>query len=463
MVEKKTICIIGAGIGGLTAGALLTKQGHKVTIFEKESIIGGRALTIYPSKLTIEEYKTLLSQFNMKVAFSEPSLETIFEKKLLDGYKLDLGYHAIGGGVLSNTNNILSKLNDHVEIIESNVGFIREDGYDFPFLSRADKLRILPNISRLIFAGEKTMEKLDSVSMTETIKKYGKGKMKLILEIFSRSITTMNDLDKISTGEMFRAQKNLLKGSKPVGYPKGGLISITKKLADYIIKNGGKIFLNSPVQKIIINNNKVLGVLVDNKEHYFDIVVSNIIVQNLFSIVDEKYFPKDYAKKIKSLKGTGSLCAYYSLKKINTDLIGKTFHFIERNVGVEGCDAVGMIDFMSTLAESELSPKGEFLVQSYIICTPEEAKDEKTLEKLRILLDKNLKQLVPDFETNLKWAVYPSIWHLDGVAKTIEDDKPKIETPINNLFLIGDCVKAPGIGFNCALNSGRIFAEILSI
>jgi len=463
MVEKKTICIIGAGIGGLTAGALLTKQGHKVTIFEKESVIGGRALTIYPSKLTIEEYKTLLSQFNIKVAFSEPDLETIFEKKLLDGYKLDLGYHAIGGGVLSNTNNILSQLNDHVEIIESNVGFIKEDGYDFPFLSRADKLRILPNISRLIFAGEKTMQKLDSVSMTETIKKYGKGKMKLILEIFSRSITTMNNLDKISTGEMFRAQKNLLKGSKPVGYPKGGLISITKKLADYIIKNEGKIFLNSPVQKIIIKDNKALGVLVDNKEHYFDIVVSNLIVQNLFSIADEKYFPKDYAKKIKSLKGTGSLCAYYSLKKINPDLIGKTFHFIERNVGVEGCDAVGMIDFMSTLPESELSSKGEFLVQSYIICTPEEAKDKKTLEKLRILLDKNLKQLVPDFETYLKWAVYPSIWHLDGVAKTIDEDKPKIETPIDNLFLIGDCVKAPGIGFNCALNSGRIFAEIFSI
>jgi len=216
----------------------------------------------------------------------------------------------------------------------------------------------------------------------------------------------MNNLDKISTGEMFRAQKNLLKGSKPVGYPKGGLISITKKLADYIVKNEGKIYLNSPVQKIIINNNKAHGVLVDDKEEYFDIIVSNLIVQSLFSIVDEKNFPKDYVKKIKSLKGTGSLCAYYSLKKINPNLIGKTFHFIERNVGVEGCDAVGMIDFMSTLQESGLSPKNEFLVQSYIICTPEEAKDKKTLEKLRILLDKNLKRLIPDFETNLKWVVY---------------------------------------------------------
>lgn len=463
MMDTKNVCIIGAGIGGLTAGALLTKQGHKVTIFEKESIIGGRALSIYPSKFTIEEYRTLLSHFNMEIIFSKPDLETIFEKKLLDGYNLDLGYHAIGGGVLSNTNNILSQFNDHVEIVESNVGFIRKNGYDYPFLSRVDKLKILPNISRLIFASEKTMKKLDSISMTETINKYGKGKMKLILEIFSRSITTMNNLDKISTGEMLRAQKNLLKGSKPVGYPKGGLSNITKKLTDYIIKNGGKIILNTAVEKIIIKNNKAIGVLVKNKEYYFDIVVSNIIIQNLFSIVDEKFFPNDYVKKIKLLNGTGSLCAYYSLKTIDPDLVGKTFHFIERNIGLEGNDVVGMIDFMSTLPESALSPKGEFLVQSYIICSPDEARNKKILEKLRDLLDKNLKHLIPNFKNDLKWAIYSSIWHLDGVAKTIDNEKPKIETPINNLFLVGDCVKAPGIGINCALNSGKILAKILSI
>lgn len=459
MVDKKTVCIIGAGIGGLTTGILLTKKGFKVTIFEKECFIGGRALSICPSKLTVDEYRKLLSQFNMEVVFSEPDLETIFEKKLLDGYNLDLGYHAIGGGGLSNTNDILSEINEHIEIIESNVGFIKEKGYDFPFLSRIDKLRILPKISRLVFASEKTMQKLDSISMTETIKKYGKGKMKLILEIFSRSITTMNNLDKISTGEMFRAQKNLLKGSKPVGYPVGGLISITKKLADYITKNNGKIFLNKPVQKIIIENKKAIGVIVDNKEYFFDIIVSNIIIQNLFEIADEKYFPEDYVKHIKSLKGTGSLCAYYSLKKINKNLIGKTFHFIERNVGLEGNDAVGMIDFMSALPESRLSPKGEFLVQSYIICTPDEAKDKKILEKLRILLDKNLNHLLPNYKNDLKWVIYSSIWHLDGVAKTIDNDKPKIETPVKNLFLVGDCVKAPGIGINCALNSAKILTE----
>jgi len=460
-MTRKSVCIIGTGIGGLTAGALLTKHGYKVKIFEKEPLLGGRALSFDASSMSFDDYKKLLSRFHMDVPFSEPCLKTIFDKNMLNGYKLDLGYHAIGGGVLSNVNNILSELNDQVDILESYVGLIKEDGFDFPFLSKIDKFKIFPNIFRLLFASEKTLKRLDRVSMTETIKRYGKGKMKLILEVFSRSITTINNLDKISTGEMFRAQRNLYRSSKPVGYPKGGLNSITEKFADYISQNGGEIKLEKPVEKIIINNNKATGVLVEGKEHLFDIVISNILVQDLFKIADEKYFPKKYVKEIKSLVGTGSLCAYYSLKKVDPSLIGKTFHFIERNVCVEGNDAVGMIDFMATIPDAGLSPSGEYLVQSYIICNPEEARDEKTLKTLKELLDKNLNQLIPDFRSNLNWAIYPAIWHLDGVAKTIDNEKPEIKTPVNNLYLIGDCVKAPGIGFNCALNSARILADIL--
>ncbi|MCK5261395.1 MAG: NAD(P)/FAD-dependent oxidoreductase [Thermoplasmatales archaeon] len=463
MVDKieSDICIIGAGIGGLTAGALLTKKGYKVIIFEKERLIGGRALSFDASSFTLENYKDLLSRFKMHVPFSEPDLETIFKENMLEGYKLDLGYHAIGGGVLSNLNSILSELDDHVEILESHVGFIKDDGFDFPFLSRTDKLKILPNIFRLLFSSEKTMKQLDSVSMTETIKKYGKGKMKLILEIFSRSITTVNNLDRISTGEMFRSQRNLYRGSKPVGYPKNGLSSIHQKLADFITQNGGKIHLEKPVKKILFDGKKATGVVVEDKEYSFKIIVSNVLIQDLFNIADEKYFPKEYVKNIKSLKGTGSLCAYYSLKKIDSNLLGKTFHFIERNIGVDGDDAVGMIDFMVALPESSLAPSSDYLVQSYIICTPDEAKDKEMLNTLRELLDKNLEKLIPDFRSHLRWAIYPAVWHLDGVAKTIDNTKSDIKTPVENLYIIGDCVKAPGIGINCSLNSAKMLCDVL--
>ncbi len=456
------VCIIGAGIGGLTAGALLTRQGYNVKIFEKETIVGGRALSFDTAPRNPTQYKDLLSRFHMHVPFSEPSLEKIFEKKMLEGYRLDLGYHAIGGGVLSNINSVLSELDEHIEILESRVGFIKEEGFDFPFLSAADMLKISPYIFRLLFSGEKTMKRLDNVSMTKIIQKYGKGKMKLILEIFSRSITTVNNLDRISTGEMFRSQKNLYKGSKPVGYPKGGLGSIHQKFADFITNNGGEIHLGQSVKKILIDKEKATGVLVGDKKHYFDVIVSNMLVQNLFSIADEKHFPKEYVKNIKSLTGTGSLCAYYSLSKIDTQLLGKTFHFIERNVGVDGNDAVGMIDFMATVPESGLAPSSDYLVQSYIICTPAEAKDEKTLIILRELLDQNLERLIPGFRSQLKWAMYPATWHLDGVAKTIDNKKPDVRTPVENLYIIGDCVKAPGIGINCALNSARLLTNMIS-
>ena len=33
-MKKKIVCIIGAGISGLTAGALLVKNGYKVKIYE---------------------------------------------------------------------------------------------------------------------------------------------------------------------------------------------------------------------------------------------------------------------------------------------------------------------------------------------------------------------------------------------------------------------------------------------
>jgi len=461
MSNKKHVCIIGAGIGGLTAGALLTKKGYKVSIFEKEKFIGGRALSFDGSSISIDEYKQLLSRFHMNIAFSEPSLEEIFKNKMLDGFKLDLGYHAIGGGVLSNVNSVLSELDDQIDILESRVGFIKNNDYRYPFLSKADMLKISPKILKLLFASEKTLKNLDKVSITETINRYGKGKMKLILEVFSRSISTMNNLDAISTGEMFRAQRNLYKGSKPVGYPKNGLNSIHDKLVQYITKNGNEIHLQTPVDKIIIKDNKAVGCLIKDKEYDFDIVISNILVQDLFKISDESCFPDKYVKMIKELKGTGSLCAYYCLDKIPSNLIGKTFHFIERNLGIDGNDAVGMIDFMTTSADAGVSPEKKYLVQSYIICSPDEAKNPLILKKLRELLDKNLRVLIPDYKKYLQWAIYPAIWHLDGVAKTIEKDKPSINAPIESLYLVGDCVKAPGIGFNCALNSARLLLEIL--
>ena len=460
MTNKKelNIIIIGSGIGGLTVGALLVKKGHKVKIFEKESLIGGRALTLNMSSFNLKSYENLLSRFHMHVPFSEPALEIIFEKKMLNGYYLDLGFHVMGGGVISNLRNVLSTSEVNIEMIKSRLYTQKNDHYGL-FVTNWDKVKMIPNLLRLFLSGEKTMKQLDETSIADTIKKYGKGKVKVVLEANPRLITTVNNLDSISTGEVFRTQRNMkLKG---VRYPKKSLSHIMYSLAEFIRRNGGEIHINTPVTKILINENKAKGIVAGGKKYSCDVVISNILVQDLLKIADEKHFTKDYIKSINSLDGTGSLCAYYSLKKINPDLPGKNFVFIERDAGIVGDDAAGMIDFMVTLPESGLAPPSHHLVQSYVICTPDEAKNKETLEKLKKILDRNLEKIIPDFHSNLRWVIYPAIWHLDGVSKVIGNKKPGIKTPVDNLYLVGDCVNAPGIGINCALNSARLLADML--
>ncbi len=456
------VCIIGAGIGGLTIGALLCKKGFKIALFEKEKILGGRSLSFNGNNLTLDNYRRTLSNFSMNVPFSIPSLEEIFNKNMLNGYTLDLGFHSIEGGTMSDVGRAIIDVGRQVEMLGSKLGFIRENDFIYPLISTKDKIRFLPNILRLILSGESTMESLDKVSIAETINKYGKGKMKLILELLPRVTTTVNDLCKISTGESFRAsQTNLRRGSSPVGYPKGGLVSLSNVFANEIKRKDGEIHLGNKVKRIIIDDGKASGVIVDDNEYKFDIVVSNIPVQYLFNIAPEKQFPRKYVNKLKSLEGTGSLCAYYSFNHIDPKLIGKSFLFIERDAGVKGNDAVGMIEFVTALPESGIAPNAKYLVQSYIICTPAEAKSKKMLEKLRKILDRNLEILIQDFHSKLNWAIYPAVWHLDGVAKTIDNIKPDIKTPVENLFLVGDCVKAPGIGINCAVKSARLLENLL--
>ncbi|WP_066049094.1 phytoene desaturase family protein [Robertmurraya korlensis] len=81
---KPSVCIIGAGIGGLTAGAFLAKDGFDVTILEKATTVGGSAGFYYrnnrrfPTGATIafglEEggvLKNLLAKLGMNPPFME--------------------------------------------------------------------------------------------------------------------------------------------------------------------------------------------------------------------------------------------------------------------------------------------------------------------------------------------------------------------------------------------------------
>lgn len=75
---SKKIGVIGAGFAGMAAGAILAREGHEVTIFEKNDTIGGRARTFSEQGFTFDMgpswywmpdvYERFFGQFGRSVA-----------------------------------------------------------------------------------------------------------------------------------------------------------------------------------------------------------------------------------------------------------------------------------------------------------------------------------------------------------------------------------------------------------
>jgi len=70
--KQKHIVIVGAGPGGLTTAMLLANRGFKVTVFEKESHVGGRNAAIVRNGYKFDTGPTfLMMKFILDEVFEE--------------------------------------------------------------------------------------------------------------------------------------------------------------------------------------------------------------------------------------------------------------------------------------------------------------------------------------------------------------------------------------------------------
>lgn len=86
-MNQKNIAVVGAGIGGLTAAALLASKGHKVTVFEKNARPGGKMQQVKASGYRFDTGPSLLTMpFLLEKVFREcgESLENYLKLSEVD-------------------------------------------------------------------------------------------------------------------------------------------------------------------------------------------------------------------------------------------------------------------------------------------------------------------------------------------------------------------------------------------
>jgi phytoene desaturase len=275
-MDKKHIAIIGAGPGGLTAGMILAKRGYKVSIFEKEAIVGGRNAPIAMNGYTFDTGPTfLMMTFVLREMFAEAgrSLDDYCKVVPLDPmYKLSFKDFEIYptpdrdrmkaqiAKLFPGNETGLDRFYEKEKIrYDKMYPCLKKDYSTFKEMFSAPLLKALPHLS----LGKSLMGVLGNYFTKEQLR---------ICFTFQAKYIGMSPWECPAAFAIMP----YIEYSMGIDHVQGGLSTISEAMAKVIGELGGEIHLNSPVKKVCVSGKNATGIeLVTGEKVYADSVVIN--------------------------------------------------------------------------------------------------------------------------------------------------------------------------------------------
>ena len=490
--------VVGAGVGGLTVAALLAYEGRKVLLVEKSNRVGGRAKTLHGREILEHGetwYRDMLGQQYCWLAKTTPSFDEIQKGKLLDGYQLDLGYHGVslnGRGYFYDLDQIIGSGEQAGVKFEGNVNatYIDDEWYlDFhagkldpriAAIVEENESAFLKFYFSAIKMGEDDFRKYEPVSLAHWCRERGIDRQHVLVEMLhavGTLITTINDPEEISVGDIFRYFGEVINprfktgvARFPSGFAIGGIQQWMDSVRDRFIHFGGELLLETALQEILVGDGKVRGVRIRQKngsirEIQSGTVVSNIPTQETFRYVERSLFPEEYVNRTEKLKSYGSIAPYFGLKNLALPQeqwkLGMKDTFVIPK-GERLSHDVYMCWNIQSQSDPLCAPAGKHLLTAYAPVTEDEARNKDLMFWACEQIVEYLERRYPGFKDSIEWALFPVSWRLEGVAKDV-NQAGSLKTPVrapnvDGLFFAGDTVKGYGVAMDCACAAGLICA-----
>jgi phytoene desaturase len=271
---KKRIAIIGSGFSALASASYLAKEGHQVTIYEKNDTVGGRARQYKKDGFTFDIGPTWYWMPDVFERFFND-----FDKKPSDYYtleKLSPAYKV----VFSETESILiedtlTKIYAAFEAEEKGSSkqlekFITKakSNYDIAIKD----LVYRPGVSPLELITPETIKKIGAFFSTiskDVRKQFNNEKLIQILEFPVLFLGA-----KPSNTPAFYSFMNYADFGLGTWHPKGGMYQVVLGMKTLAESLGVKINTNANVEKILVQNNSATGLIVNGDTITADIVLS---------------------------------------------------------------------------------------------------------------------------------------------------------------------------------------------
>jgi len=320
---KKTISIIGAGTAGLASAIRLQSQGFQVTIFEKNTHVGGRMYTFQEKGFQFDVGPTIVMMpeiYREVFEYSGANPDDYLSMQLLDPlYQL----HYQDGTSFTVSSN-LTKLIPALE----KISYEDTQGY----LAYLADIYARYNVARKGFIDRSFLSSQDILSWENILNT-------LKLRTFNSAYQSIAKFVKNEKLRQALSFQTLYIGVSPfvgpsiytiipmiellygIWYIKGGMYAMAKAMQKRFEELGGKIITNANVNSIKIEDRQAKGIVVNQTFIPSDAVLVNADFPYAVSqLIEAKYRGKYQPKKLKKMEySSSSFIMYFGLnKKINT-------------------------------------------------------------------------------------------------------------------------------------------------
>jgi len=332
-VSKQRVAVIGAGPGGLAAAMLLAHRGVDVTVFEKQPFVGGRTSRLEVGEFAFDRGPTFLNMpYILEEIFEETgrNLRDYVEMKQLDPM-YDL-YFDRGTRQLSMTTDRDQMYRAIEEQFPGN-----GEGYERFMSEQAIKL------SKLMPVLQTAHDKLTDYVSLRVLKalpflSIGKSLYDVLSEYFTSeelkyAFTFQAKYLGMSAWECPGGFSILsyMEHAYGVHHPIGGVNQLCHAMAKVIEEEGGVIRLGEPVERLLMDDQNVTG-LVSGSVHYaFDeVVIGADFAHAMTSLVPDgklsKWSPTQLKKKRYSCS---TFMLYLGLDHVYEDVAHHSIHFAD--------------------------------------------------------------------------------------------------------------------------------------
>ncbi len=318
--------VVGSGIGGLTTAVLLAKSGKKVLVLEQHYEPGGFTHTFKRKNFSWDVGVHYVGQVNIKDALLKKAFDYISDGKLKWADMGDVYDQAIiGGDVYNFRSGYKNQVNQLIEYFPGEEKAIR------------DYFRLLKKISSrsIMFFSERTMPGWLSSTVGYFLRKgFYKYSDRTTFDVISEFTTNQKLIAVLCSqcGNYGLPPKkscfsihamivdHFLEGGN---YPVGGASSIPKTFIDSLEANNGILAIKSPVKCILIENNKAIGVELENGDRlYGKKIISNAGVHNTFNklLVNGSSDTETKAAVNRIIPSLSHVCLYIGLNESDATL-----------------------------------------------------------------------------------------------------------------------------------------------